>query len=81
MTTSAAETPKFGVHGRKSEIAGQSVMTNRIIGVKVVCGPVDAYFVYSLDSLAGHGANPMIEVTRQGNNNAIVLLFTSISYC
>jgi hypothetical protein len=38
---------------------------NRLIGVKVVCGPIDTHFLYSTDDLVSGGANIMIEVMRQ----------------
>jgi len=45
--------------------ANKNVMESRIIGVEVVCGPLDAHFIYYTVDLVGHGGNVMIEVLRQ----------------
>ena len=66
MTTAAGETPKFGRGGHRADHAGQSTVTSRIIGVEVVCGPINTHFVYATDNLVSHGANIMVEVQRQG---------------
>lgn len=49
-------------------------MGNRVIGIIVVCGPIETRFVYSLDDLVYGGANTMIEVMRQAFHDLAVLL-------
>jgi hypothetical protein len=49
-------------------------MGNRVVGVIVVCGPIETRFVYSLDDLVYGGANTMIEVLRQAFHDLGVLL-------
>ena len=75
MTTHAGNTPKFGVNGQKLG-PDDKFIESRVIGVEVVCGPVDTHFVYITDDTIAHGANIMIEVQRQGS--IIVILH---SYC
>jgi hypothetical protein len=45
---------------------GKACFESRIIGVRVVCGPVDSLFVYYTDNFIGSGANIMCEVLRRG---------------
>ncbi len=40
-------------------------ITNRIIGVKVYCGPIKTVFIYNTDQLVRKGANIMIEIMQQ----------------
>jgi len=61
MTVMAGNTPK-----KKGDSSNPSI-TNRVIGVLVVCGPIKEYLIYNLDDFASGGANTMIEITRQGN--------------
>jgi len=40
-------------------------MTNRCIGIHVVCGPqIDRHFTVNTDNLVSHGANVLIETTK-----------------
>lgn len=58
------ETPRFpGVHSHGAKY--KTTHASRIIGVQVVCGPIDEFFVYYVDDLVSKGANIMIEVQRQ----------------
>ena len=59
MTVMAGNTPK-----KKGD--PNPVITNRVIGVLVACGPIKEYLIYNLDDFASGGANTMIEITRQG---------------
>jgi hypothetical protein len=63
MTVFRGNTPKYG---KLRHSKGVQYMTNRVIGVEVVCGPVNSVFLYHTDQLVGGGANILIEVTRQG---------------
>ena len=49
-------------------------MGNRVIGLIVVCGPIETRFVYSLDDLVYGGANTMIEVMRQAFHDLAIIL-------
>ena len=49
------------------------VITNRVIGVLAVCGPINEMFIYNLDNFVSGGANTMIEIMRQGTSNYIIL--------
>ena len=49
-------------------------MGNRVIGLILVCGPIETRFVYSLDDLVYGGANTMIEVMRQAFHDLATLL-------
>ena len=56
-------TPKE--HYMRESKGGIQKHGNRLIGVKVVCGPIDTHFLYSTDDIVSGGANIMIEVMRQ----------------
>ena len=49
-------------------------MGTRVIGVEVVCGPIDEVFLYLVDDLVGGGANFMIEVLRRALKDLSVRL-------
>lgn len=40
-------------------------MSFSVIGIVVVCGPIQTRFVYSVDDLVENDANMMIEIMRQ----------------
>jgi hypothetical protein len=44
---------------------------SRVIGVEVLCGPIDGVFLYTTDNMISSGGNIMIEVQRQGIIHAI----------
>ena len=49
----------------KKRSKGDKFMTNRCIGVHVVCGPnIDRHFTVNTDNLVSHGANVLIAVTK-----------------
>ena len=56
-------TPKFS---RKNDQQWKmsSVIENRNIGVRIVCGPIDEYISVCTDNLIPHGANVLVEVVR-----------------
>ena len=56
------ETPRT-VGGKKGEKG--CTMENRIVGVIVICGPINEVFLYHTDNLVSGGANLMVEVVRQ----------------
>ena len=48
-----------------------STVMSRVIGVEVLCGPIDGVFLYTTDNMISSGGNIMIEVQRQGIIHAI----------
>ena len=56
---------RAGGSGRSSKRSDAVYMTNRVIGVQVVCGKLDTYFLYVLDDFVPKGSNCLIEVIRQ----------------
>lgn len=73
MTVMSCATPKVG-RLRHSHAGTQ--IDSRYIGVEVVCGPVDTFFLYYMDNLIAGGANIMIEVIRQAQIDLAKLLKT-----
>lgn len=75
MTVMAGNTPKVG-GGGKFRISKEDTkfITNRVIGVEVVCGPIDTVFFYHTDDTVAGGANTMIEVVRQAISDLSVKL-------
>ena len=61
MTVMTGDTPKR--HGENTD----ATITNRVIGVLAVCGPIESTFIYNLDDFVPGGANTMIEIMRQGD--------------
>lgn len=59
----AGDTPRIGDRRSKSDT---KVITSRIIGVEVHCGPIHGTMLYYTDNLVSGGANIMIEIIRQG---------------
>ena len=59
----AGDTPRMGDRPSKGD---NKVITSRIIGVEVHCGPIHGTLLYYTDNLTAGGANTMIEVVRQG---------------
>ncbi|KAJ1384711.1 hypothetical protein B484DRAFT_410710 [Ochromonadaceae sp. CCMP2298] len=45
--------------------ASRKPLESRVVGVEVICGPIDEVFVYYTDNLVAGGANIMIEIQRQ----------------
>jgi hypothetical protein len=72
MTTVTGDTPRIGDRRSKSD---NKVITSRIIGVEVHCGPVHGTMLYYTDNLTSGGANIMIEVIRQGNIYEVPFIF------
>ena len=66
MTVMTGDTPK-----RQGDNIDATI-TNRVIGVLAVCGPIESTFIYNLDDFVPGGANTMIEVMRQGDLYAIL---------
>ena len=64
MTSTRGETPKLGGGHYKTSKVQFDKITNRTIGVRVSCGPIDGHFLYHSDNLVKSGANYMIEVVR-----------------
>jgi len=61
MTILTCNTPK-----RRNTANANGFITNRVIGVLAVCGPINEIFIYNLDDFVSGGANSMIEIMRQG---------------
>jgi len=76
MTVYRGNTPKFG---KLRHSKGVQHLTNRVIGVEIVCGPVNGVFLYHTDSLVGGGANILIEVTRQAMIDLAEILKTKFN--
>lgn len=70
MTKETTKTPKEGSGSRR---AGKFI-EHRVIGVEVVCGPINGTFIYSTDNMVAGGANGMIEVIRQAKSDLADLL-------
>lgn len=64
MTKYTTNTPRYGHKLRTGKQDG-SVLGTRVVGVEVVCGPIDEVFLYCIDDLVSGGANLMIEIQRQ----------------
>jgi len=64
MTQYTTNTPRVGSNYRKGK-QDSAVLGTRVIGVEVVCGPIDEVFLFLVDDLVGGGANLMIEIQRQ----------------
>jgi len=47
---------------------------SRVIGMQVVCGPIDGTLLYYTDEFVGSGANVMIEIQRQALKDLADLL-------
>jgi hypothetical protein len=56
--------PKEGLK-RHSQMSRKPI-ESRVVGVEIICGPIDEVFVYYTDNLVAGGANIMIEIQRQG---------------
>jgi hypothetical protein len=75
MTATTGDTPSFRLNGRTSkEDKGKPCIESRIIGVRVVCGPVDELFIYYTDNFGSSGANTMCEVARQSMSDLAIIL-------
>lgn len=62
MTLQTGNTPKVGQH--RSSNAGQ-VITNRLFGVQIICGPIKFMMYISVDNMISGGANLAIEIQRK----------------
>jgi hypothetical protein len=71
MTKDTTKTPKEGSGNKRSG----TWIEHRVIGVEVVCGPINGMFIYTTDNLIAGGANGMIEVIRQAQSDLADLLF------
>lgn len=67
-------TPKQG-HMFTSKDAADKRISNRLIGVKVVCGPIKKFFNYYAPDLTAGGANLTIEVISKG----LLLFYEDVS--
>ena len=67
MTDHKGNTPviRTGDSGRSSKKQDNLYNTNRVVGVQVVCGELDKFFIYILDEYVPKGANCLVEVLRQ----------------
>ena len=45
--------------------SGDEKIESRLLGIEVVCGPIDTVFIYRVDSLVVGGANICVELVRQ----------------
>jgi hypothetical protein len=61
-TASRGNSPHVGLKKDNTEIGGKSAkhFEQRIIGVEVVCGPVDGVFFYTTDNMQRGGANVIV---------------------
>ena len=66
-------TPKMGYTFTSKEAADKKV-SNRLIGVKVTCGPIKKFFNYYAPDLVSGGANLVIEVIGKGTLNIVCFL-------
>ena len=62
MTLQTGNTPKIGA-GRHSNVG--SVITNRLFGVRVICGPISFMMYISVDNMISGGTNLAIEIQRK----------------
>ena len=62
MTLQTGNTPKIG-DVRSSKMG--KVITNRLFGVQVICGPLDFMMYISVDNMISGGANLAIEIQRK----------------
>lgn len=75
MLGAVGDTPRIGDRRAKSDT---KVITSRIIGVEVHCGPIHGTILYYTDNLTAGGSNIMIEIIRQCNNYVIVTLLINM---
>jgi hypothetical protein len=59
------DSPKVGGGYYRRGKKDNQFITNRVVGVEVVCGPIDKIFLYHTDNLVAGGANTMIQIIRQ----------------
>ena len=69
MTQYTCQTPKF-----RKVSKGDKTIETRIVGIEVVCGPINTVLVYRTDELVSGGANITIEMTRQAIIDVSILL-------
>jgi hypothetical protein len=62
MTLQTGNTPKVG-DARSSKMG--KVITNRLFGVQVICGPINFMMYISVDNMISGGANLAIEIQRK----------------
>ena len=67
------ETPKL-CRGAGKDKSLSETLSNRIMGFRVICGPIDTHFLYNLDDMVPGGCNIMIELMRTAINDLAVLL-------
>jgi hypothetical protein len=72
FTECKGETPHFKSLTAKSK--SMDKISNRIVGIEVVCGTIDAIFLYHLDQFVSGGSNTLIEVQRQAMSDLAELL-------
>jgi hypothetical protein len=66
MTAHKGNTPRYAPGQRHAGRDTQSSSVgSRLIGVKVVCGSVQGYFLYATDNMVRGGGNTMIAVLRE----------------
>jgi hypothetical protein len=64
LTEHRTISPKDRV-GTKGSNLDVGSLTNRCMGVEVICGPINAIFLYYTDDFTSKGSNLMVEVIRQ----------------
>jgi hypothetical protein len=66
MTHRKGDVPKITVDKRQASSDSQAkCYSNRVVGVEVVCGPINTTFLYTMNNTVRSGANCIIEVIRQ----------------
>ena len=65
MTVMRGDSPKVGGGYYRRGKKDNQFITNRVVAVEVVCGPIDTIFLYHTDNLVAGGANTMIQIIRQ----------------
>lgn len=73
VSTWLGNTPKVGFGTRRGADNSKAIQ-NRTIGVDVVCGKIEGKLLYHFDNYFGHGANIIIEVLRQAQEDLSRLL-------
>ena len=81
MTTRTGDTPVFLINGRTSkQDLNKPVFESRVIGLRIICGPVDELFVYYTDNFARGGSNTMCEVCRRAMKDLGLILKNKHNY-
>lgn len=73
----AGNTPRQKVENRGSK-GNTHVISSRVIGVEVHCGPIHGTILYYTDDLSKGGSSTIVEITRQGVILHCVIMLLSI---